>query len=657
MSPLEPSPGLEGLLATWQAWNRRDVLARAAGRAANAGDTERAAALHALLDGQEAPSRTAALAAQHELASLLKGWRWQTVAAARAEGATWDDVAAATGTTAEAARADHARQLTRAEAAALAAGLEFDHDRYRLDADEPQHELGHDEPAAPVQEASMSETADHDTGAAAAHPAWPTPDPTLPPAQLTDRELIARAAYCDEIAHTGSAADQAAALRDLDAAWDEAERRAAGQPAISVPAQVAGYIGLVREDYDHALAAEAATWRQQLDGALPSSEPALGLAADRVPSTAARGAGGELTVGERADRAQSLAQAAGLDVAGYDPDTDVYTDPDTGQVVRLDGRAGAKDLGAVDGEASSAIAERDGFVLVDPAAPGGVRALSADERATLAEQVRAARPTQPARWSADEHEAYLDSRPDETSPFNPAADYGDPDWREPASDAEAAARTSWLAENVPPASGWSPPTNTEVDDALDAARERAVHSDWAHDHDPHAWAQYRRLEALAGLAPLPERDALDDLADDEPDFDALATVEDWHGEDRVAGDRLADQAALDVPATGDSADDPFTDPRGRWWPSTGAWAAGTCDPARDHDDGQLEAPDDPQRLRQRIEDLRSAIAAREASAEGEERREQLQRWHDDDHRVTDAPTETQQDTQDGLGDGEPGWTR
>ncbi len=132
----------------------------------------------------------------------------------------------------------------------------------------------------------MSEPTDEHTRTVEADPAWPTPDPTLPPEQLTNRELIARAAYCDEIAHTGSPADQAAALRDLDAAWDEAERRAAGQPAISIPAQVAGYIGLVREDYDHALAAEAATWRQQLDAALPPSELVLDDPQDRRVPTA-----------------------------------------------------------------------------------------------------------------------------------------------------------------------------------------------------------------------------------------------------------------------------------------------------------------------------------------------------------------------------------
>ena len=101
-------------------------------------------------------------------------------------------------------------------------------------------------------------------------------------------------------------------------------------------------------------------------------------------------------------------------------------------------------------------------------------------------------PTKGQRTGA-QHVAYLDSRPDETSPFNPAAEYGDPDWREPASDEEATARTAWLEENTAPAPGWSQPPTTEVDDALDAARERAVQSDWAHDYDPHAWAEYRRL--------------------------------------------------------------------------------------------------------------------------------------------------------------------
>ena len=48
-------------------------------------------------------------------------------------------------------------------------------------------------------------------------------------------------------------------------------------------------------------------------------------------------------------------------------------------------------------------------------------------------------------WTAfDRCEAYLDSRP-VGGPYNPAAEYGDPDWREPESDDEAQARTDHLA--------------------------------------------------------------------------------------------------------------------------------------------------------------------------------------------------------------------
>ena len=46
-------------------------------------------------------------------------------------------------------------------------------------------------------------------------------------------------------------------------------------------------------------------------------------------------------------------------------------------------------------------------------------------------------------WTAAESEAYLDSRP-VAGPYNPAAEYGDPDWREPESDDEAAPRTAHL---------------------------------------------------------------------------------------------------------------------------------------------------------------------------------------------------------------------
>ena len=48
-----------------------------------------------------------------ELVSLLAGWRWQTVHAARRAGATWDEIADATRTTVEQARADYAAAIDR----------------------------------------------------------------------------------------------------------------------------------------------------------------------------------------------------------------------------------------------------------------------------------------------------------------------------------------------------------------------------------------------------------------------------------------------------------------------------------------------------------------------------------------------------------------
>ncbi|MEJ2862594.1 hypothetical protein [Actinomycetospora flava] len=683
------TPSLQRLLATWQAWNSRDVIAQAAARAASSGDTERVATLQALLGAQQAPSATEALAAQHQLASRLDGWQWQTVAAARGEGDSWDDIAAATGTTPDDAEFTHVVALERAEQAAAAAGLAFDHARYWTpDPDgERDDTTSHDHADADVErgaaaagEIAMTEPTDPTdpptataAGAAAAGVAWATPDPTVPLAQLSERELIARAERFDQVAHSGSPADQAAALRELDATRGEAERRAHGLPAVSLPAQVAGYIALVREDYDHALAAETATWRRQLDAALQPLEidPERDLQRGRPIPTAhdldaerakadpewawGHYAGRELTLTERADRAQSLAQGAGVDVAGshmsWDPaDTDIYTDPATGQVVRLDGHhedpsaASAASIGenrdvavpvadhqpvgehqaaVEDWDTAAAIAERDGYVVFDPTVPGGFRPLAAAERDTLASHTLTGHTLTdqphtpgPGRWTGAEHEAYLDARPDASTSYNPAAEYGDPDWREPASDIEATARTTWLAESAAPVSGWRPRPLTAVEDALQDAQERAVLSDRAHDSDPDAWAEYHRLQALDKLAPLPERDALDALPRDEHgEPDALAGP-DWSRDD----DTVPDQPALQARPDG-------------------------------HPDAERAATDSvpnvdgPDRARAQLERARARLAARDgigsaheagsgvdAGIDEQRRREQLARWHDDDVR-------------------------
>lgn len=86
-------------------------------------------------------------------------------------------------------------------------------------------------------------------------------------------------------------------------------------------------------------------------------------------------------------------------------------------------------------------------------------------------------------WTAAEQEAYLDSRP-VGGPYNPAAKYGDPDWREPESDAEAAARTAHLdaAPRDPETAAWvervaaiSAEEKALVDAGVELEHARATH--------------------------------------------------------------------------------------------------------------------------------------------------------------------------------------
>ena len=238
--------------------------------------------------------------------------------------------------------------------------------------------------------------------------------------------------------------------------------------------------------------------------------------------------------------------------------------------------------------------------MFDPTAPGGVRALTLAEQRALTDSIRS------------DARSELKSGPDDAgagwhsgSPYRPDAEWGDPDYREPASDTEAAARTAPVSEHFP-ATGWSPRANTELEDALDDP-----------PHDEH------QTEPHSGRDEWPHDDS-------HPD----GSRQDWDYEDRVLRDHLADEAAVSGcsrPDGYDGHDGAFTDTQGRWWASTGAWAAGTCDPAKATDTAH---PDDPEQLRRRLADLRAELAARDDArpvVEGEQRREQLARWHDDDH--------------------------
>jgi hypothetical protein len=131
---------LSDLFATWQAWNARDVANQAARRAETDGRPDDAEDLRrGLAQDTIAPTAIEALAAQHELAEALTGWRWHTITAAREQGATWNDVAAATGTDPTAAQQDYLDRITAAEHAAAELDIPFhDAERYRAAAaDDP----------------------------------------------------------------------------------------------------------------------------------------------------------------------------------------------------------------------------------------------------------------------------------------------------------------------------------------------------------------------------------------------------------------------------------------------------------------------------------------------------------------------------------------
>lgn len=110
-------------------------------------------------------------------------------------------------------------------------------------------------------------------------------------------------------------------------------------------------------------------------------------------------------------------------------------------------------------------------------------------------------------WTAfDRSEAYLDSRP-VGGLYNPAAEYGDPDWREPESDDEAAARTAHLAAQPrdPATLAWIERVAaiSETDRALVEAEIALSHAQATHDPDEiaEAYADYQAELAASYARP------------------------------------------------------------------------------------------------------------------------------------------------------------
>lgn len=88
----------------WQDWNARDITEHAARAAEARGDRRGAAVLRTAHSGA-GPTAMEALTAQADLAARLSERQWQTVRAAREQGASWAQIADTTGTDPAAARA------------------------------------------------------------------------------------------------------------------------------------------------------------------------------------------------------------------------------------------------------------------------------------------------------------------------------------------------------------------------------------------------------------------------------------------------------------------------------------------------------------------------------------------------------------------------
>lgn len=244
-------PSLSALLDTWQAWNGREVFERAAARARAAGEHQRAARLAELVARDREVAALDALSAQHELSSLLAGWQWHTVRAAREQGATWADIAYATRTDPEHARTAYLDTVDRQEHAAHRhGGMPFDDAAdYRAAAGAWDAELRPDTPDHVVEEIEQAVARDDVDELAALRAAWWNPH-HVPPVTVfeavTDAELD-RAAQAHAAAQRGDHA-QARRLMGIDDA--ELAALLAAQATMPLHVQIAPGIAVPTTDED-----------------------------------------------------------------------------------------------------------------------------------------------------------------------------------------------------------------------------------------------------------------------------------------------------------------------------------------------------------------------------------------------------------------------
>lgn len=101
---------LRNLLATWENWSAREVNRRAL---ANATTERQREAMRDVLDQGDDVDPLDVLRDTAELVSLLSGWRWQVMRAARDADASWAQIGAAVGASAEQAETEYAEAVER----------------------------------------------------------------------------------------------------------------------------------------------------------------------------------------------------------------------------------------------------------------------------------------------------------------------------------------------------------------------------------------------------------------------------------------------------------------------------------------------------------------------------------------------------------------
>lgn len=215
-------PSLNKLLETYQAWSLRDTFDRMAERADADGDAARAAELREIGRSETPISAVDALAAQHEVSSLLSGWEWLTIRAAREDGASWREIATSTRTDPEQARAGFLARIDQAERY----GHSFtDGDRYRRAAGKWADELHADTPEQ-VREQITDASARGDVDELdALRATWWDPDHSSAPTRV---EQPGHAAVCgpDPIDEARAATDAVPAEVTPLAAESDADERA-----------------------------------------------------------------------------------------------------------------------------------------------------------------------------------------------------------------------------------------------------------------------------------------------------------------------------------------------------------------------------------------------------------------------------------------------